>query len=176
MVKSVYPICHYVREHICASKHTFVSSAPSSGADPTKTSILIRISIFELPASWRWEYCKCFPIGGVKSMSVNILRRDHYNFTNYQFWCSLCADNYFLQYFLLCWTFNVYICVGWREVFCPVSFGRVSAVCKRGGLETGYRRFWRELASTGDRLWPWHRQVFIRLWRWAGCWKSWVQA
>ena len=27
MVKSVYPICHYVREHMCASKHTFVSSA-----------------------------------------------------------------------------------------------------------------------------------------------------
>ena len=25
-VKSIYPICHHVREHMCASKHTSISS------------------------------------------------------------------------------------------------------------------------------------------------------
>ena len=83
MVKSVYPICHYVREHMCASKHTSISSAPSSGADPTKTSILIRIRIFEFTRRLTVERCECFPIGGVNSMPVNIVSRVQYNFTNY---------------------------------------------------------------------------------------------
>ena len=82
-VKSIYPICHYVREHMYALLHTSISSAPSSGADPTKTSILIRIRIFEFTRRLTVERCECFPIGGVNSMPVNIVSRVQYNFTNY---------------------------------------------------------------------------------------------
>ena len=110
------PSCKRSYVHIL---YTSISSAPSSGADPTKTSILIRISIFEFTRHLTAERCKCFLIGGVKSMPVNIVFRVHYNFTNYLFDVHRVLITVFFSIFF-CWFLMFIFCAGWREVFCPV--------------------------------------------------------
>ena len=72
MVKSVYPICHYVREHMCASKHTFVSSADDPWVICGRKTTLTWVLDPEL----KTEESFCFFRGNV----VGIPRKNFCNF------------------------------------------------------------------------------------------------